>query len=165
MAAVDLASGKSDEAAAAARRATEGAADLGAPIEAALSRTLMGRALAAAGRWDDAIRQLRDAAATLHRYGALGLRDAAEQELRRCGQTVHRRSAAPAGNGIGLPALTGRERQIAELVGAGRTNAAIAGELFLSTKTVESHLRSIFRKLNATSRAQVARQVAQSSNA
>jgi DNA-binding NarL/FixJ family response regulator len=53
--------------------------------------------------------------------------------------------------------LSGRELQIAELVHARHTNREIAEQLFLSQKTVESHLRSVFVKLGVTSRAQVAR--------
>lgn len=160
LAAVDLASGQPERAAEVALRAAQVAADVGAPIEAASARTLAGTALAASGLRDDGVRELSNAAATLHQYGAFALRDAAEQELRRYGHTVHRRSTASA-TGLGVTALTGRERQIAELVSAGRTNAAIAGELYLSPKTVESHLRTIFRKLNVSSRAQVARHMAQ----
>jgi DNA-binding NarL/FixJ family response regulator len=161
LAAVDLALGQPERAAEAALRAAQLAADVGAPIEAASARTLAGSALAASGLINDAVRELSDAAAVLHQYGAFGLRDAAEQELRRYGHTVHRRSTAPGARGLGVTALTGRERQIAELVSVGRTNVAIAGELYLSPKTVESHLRTIFRKLNVTSRAQVARHMAQ----
>ena len=58
--------------------------------------------------------------------------------------------------GEGLDALSGREREIADLVAAGRTNREIGGELFLSEKTVEGHLTRIFGKLGVTSRAEVA---------
>ena len=60
-----------------------------------------------------------------------------------------------------MDALTDRERQIARLVVARRTNPEIAAELFLSTKTVETHLRNIFHKLDLSSRVQLARAVEQ----
>jgi DNA-binding NarL/FixJ family response regulator len=48
---------------------------------------------------------------------------------------------------------------VAHLVVDRRTNPEIASELFLSLKTVETHLRNIFRKLDVSSRADVARLV------
>jgi DNA-binding CsgD family transcriptional regulator len=57
------------------------------------------------------------------------------------------------------PALTVREREIAALVCDRQTNRQIAGELFLSEKTVETHLRNIFVKLRVGSRVEVARAV------
>jgi DNA-binding NarL/FixJ family response regulator len=53
-----------------------------------------------------------------------------------------------------FPALTDREREILELVAAGRSNADIARTLFLSPKTVRNHVSSIFAKLRVTSRAE-----------
>jgi DNA-binding NarL/FixJ family response regulator len=53
--------------------------------------------------------------------------------------------------------LTGRELEVAELVLDRRTNREIAEELFLSTKTVETHMRNIFNKLGVSSRVEVAR--------
>jgi DNA-binding NarL/FixJ family response regulator len=48
---------------------------------------------------------------------------------------------------------------VARLVVDRRTNPEIAADLFLSLKTVESHMRNIFRKLDASSRVDVARTV------
>ena len=55
-----------------------------------------------------------------------------------------------------MAALSPREREVVALVAAGRTNPAIAEELFLSVKTVETHLRNVFVKLGVASRAEVA---------
>ena len=60
----------------------------------------------------------------------------------------------------GLAALSGREREIADLVALGHTNRQIAGELFLSEKTVEGHLTSVYSKLGVPSRAAVAASIA-----
>ncbi len=56
-----------------------------------------------------------------------------------------------------LAALSDRERAILLEVARGRSNAEIAADLFLSLKTVETHMRNIFRKLGVSSRVEVAR--------
>ena len=48
--------------------------------------------------------------------------------------------------------MTPREVQVLCLVSAGKTNAAIAAELFLSERTIERHLSNIFTKLNVPTR-------------
>jgi DNA-binding CsgD family transcriptional regulator len=52
------------------------------------------------------------------------------------------------------PLLTGRERQILDLLGEGLTNAQIGARLFISAKTVRNHLTGVFRKLGVANRAQ-----------
>jgi DNA-binding NarL/FixJ family response regulator len=86
------------------------------------------------------------------------LRDEAARELRRLGvkSTARRRRSA---GGTGLAGLSGREREVADLVALGHTNKEIAGELFLSEKTVESHMSRLFAKLGVSSRAAVAEAV------
>jgi DNA-binding CsgD family transcriptional regulator len=53
--------------------------------------------------------------------------------------------------------LTSTERRVADLVAAGRTNAEVAAELFMSQRTVESHLSRIYRKLDIRSRTELSR--------
>lgn len=57
------------------------------------------------------------------------------------------RPAAPRAVTVGVPGLTPRENDVLAGVAAGRTNAGIAADLFLSERTVEQHLRSVFDKL------------------
>jgi DNA-binding NarL/FixJ family response regulator len=52
-----------------------------------------------------------------------------------------------------FPTLTDRERQVLELIAAGKGNAAIAHELVLTIKTVRNHVSNIFGKLQVTDRA------------
>ena len=59
----------------------------------------------------------------------------------------------------GIDSLTERQLQIARLVVDRKTNPEIAAELFLSQKTVETHLRNIFNKMGVTTRVDLARTV------
>jgi DNA-binding NarL/FixJ family response regulator len=135
------------------------AEQVGAPIEAALSRTLAGRALVQAGERDRAAAELQRAVAELDACGALHYRDYAERELRKLGHRIHRRTRPGKADATGIESLTARELQVARLVVDRKTNPEIAAELFLSLKTVETHLRNIFRKLDVSSRVELARTV------
>ena len=141
-----------------ATRAVGAAYDAGLALERRRSQILLGRALAAAGERQRAILELRDAELALDAGGALTMRDEARRELRKLGHRVDqaRRRGAPATAIAGMAALSSREREVVALVAAGRTNPAIAEELYLSVKTVETHLRNVFVKLGVTSRAEVA---------
>ncbi len=158
-AAVALHAGDPARAAELALGSAGAATHAGAPIEAALSRTLAGRALAQSGERDRAVAELQRAAATLETCGALRYRDEAERELGKLGHRVHRRTRPGKGDGAGMETLTARELQVARLVADSKTNPQIAAELFLSQKTVETHIRNIFRKLDVASRVELARTV------
>ena len=158
-AAVDLYTGNASAAAERALLAVAGAEEVGAPIEAALSRTLAGRALAQADKRDRAIAELQSAAAALAACGALRWRAEAERELRKLGRRIHHRTRPGKAGETGLEALTSRELQVAQLVVDRKTNPQIAAELFLSQKTIETHLRNIFRKIDVSSRVDLARAV------
>ncbi|MDA0184221.1 LuxR C-terminal-related transcriptional regulator [Solirubrobacter phytolaccae] len=83
--------------------------------------------------------------------GARRLHDEAARELRRLGHTAPGRQRR-----FARGELSGREREIAELVAQGRSNREIGAALYLAEKTVEGHLTNIFGKLGVRSRAEVA---------
>ena len=163
-AAVALRGGDPAAAAEWALASADAADQAGAPVDAAVSRTLAGSALAVVGARDRAVLELRRAADELDGCGAVRLRAAAEGELRRLGHRVHRRTRPGVVGGHGVQALTERELQVARLIVQRRTNSEIAAALFLSRKTIETHIRNIFNKLNVTSRADVARLVEHSAD-
>jgi DNA-binding CsgD family transcriptional regulator len=133
---------------------------VGAVVHAARLRALAGHALAQTSDRDAAVTVLKRAESELAEYGAERLRAEAVRDLRRLGVRVAGRQRRGAGEG--LARLSGREREIAELVALGRTNREIAAELFVSEKTVEGHLRNVFAKLDVSARAAVAEIVGRS---
>jgi ATP/maltotriose-dependent transcriptional regulator MalT len=156
-AAVLLAEGEPGRAAERAEHAVSLCESVGAVLEAARAQLLAGQALAAAGDRERAGDHLRSAEAAFARIGAGRLRDQTVRELRAIGRRVARagrRGDLAAG---GLAALSGREREVADLVRDRLTNRQIGAELFLSEKTVETHLRNVFVKLGVDSRVAVAR--------
>ena len=121
--------------------------------------SLAGRALAAAGDTERAAAELERAAAEFERCGALGHRDAASASCAGSAAAAATGARARSATARSIESLTERELQIARLVVDRRTNAEIAAELYLSTKTVETHLRNLFHKLGVSSRVEVARVV------
>jgi DNA-binding NarL/FixJ family response regulator len=86
------------------------------------------------------------------------VRDEMRRELRKLGARAETRGRATAEDS-GIEALTKRELEIAGLITDRMTNKQIASELFLSEKTIESHIRNIFIKVGASSRVEVARAI------
>jgi ATP/maltotriose-dependent transcriptional regulator MalT len=158
-AAVALHSGDADCAVVRALASAAGAQRVGAPVEEALARTLAGRALVLAGEGEHAVAELQRAAAAFEACGALRYRERAERELGKLGRRPHRRTHAGDRDAIGVGSLSERELQVAWLVVDRRTNSEIAATLFLSRKTVETHLRNIFRKVGVSTRVELARAV------
>jgi DNA-binding NarL/FixJ family response regulator len=114
----------------------------------------VGRALTAKDK-EAARDELERARDELAEIGAGHYADAAARELRGLGVRVSRSERQPT-NGGELSGLSSREREIAELVAAGRRNREIADSLFLSVRTVEGHLARTFRKLDVSTRTQLA---------
>ena len=108
---------------------------------------------------DRGVEELLRAAAALDACGARRYREQAERELGRLGLRPHRRSRPGMANGSGIASLTERELQVARLVVDRKTNHEIATELFLSPKTIETHLSNIFTKMGVATRVALARAV------
>ena len=158
-AAVALAGGDPEAATEAALASATTAEGINARIDAARARALAGRALVAAGARPRGAEELEKAFAEFAACGAVRFRDEAARELRRLGRRFHQPRAAGVLRGHGLPSLSRRELEVAALVKDRKTNREIAAELFLSQKTVETHLHHIFQKLGVTSRTSVARAI------
>ncbi|MEV5976675.1 AAA family ATPase [Streptomyces sp. NPDC052114] len=108
-----------------------------------------GEWLRRAGRRRDAREQLRTAHDQLSGIGLEAFARRAADELRATGEVARSRS------GHTHDRLTMQEMHIARQVAAGATTKEVAGRLFLSPRTVDAHLRNIFRKLSITSRRQL----------
>ena len=137
--AVLLAEGEARAALAALRRSRMAWQELEAPYEAARVRVLVGLACREFGDEDGAEMELNAARQVFQQVGAAP--DLAHVEA------LSKKADAKAAGG-----LTAREVQVLRLVAAGKTNRAIAAELFISEKTVARHMNNIFAKLGLSSR-------------
>jgi DNA-binding CsgD family transcriptional regulator len=137
--AVDLTQGDAQAALGSLRRAFEVWQRIQAPYAAARVRVLIGLACRALGDEDGADLEFDAARSIFERLGAapdLARIDSLTKDV--ASSNTHR--------------LTPREVQVLRLVAAGKTNAAVAAELFLSERTVERHLSNIFTKLDLSTR-------------
>src|SRR5215207_358183 len=115
-------------------------------LERARALADLGAMLRRRNRRSEARELLREALDAAHRSRARPLAEYAETELRATGARPRRVVLT------GLDALTASERRIAELAGEGLTNREIAQTLFVTARTVEGHLTSVFRKLQVDAR-------------
>lgn len=125
------------------------------PFERARAELCLGEWLRRRGRRTDAGLRLHGALATFEELGAGPWARRVRRELDTLGVAVEPPVADDAATGS-LPCLTAQENRVAMLVGRGATNREAASALFLSTKTIEFHLRGVFRKLGVRSRAELA---------
>jgi DNA-binding CsgD family transcriptional regulator len=125
-----------------------------ARLERARALADLGAMLRRRNRRTEARALLREALDTADRAGARLLAKHAETELRATGARPRRVMLT------GLDSLTASERRIAELASQGLTNREIAQTLFVTARTVEGHLTSIFRKLELDSRNELGRVLA-----
>ena len=87
--------------------------------------------------------------------GIEGVAERARRELIATGETVRKRTVKPDTR------LTAQEALIARLARDGRTNPEIGAQLFLSSRTVQYHLRKVFTKLSVESRRELHAALAQ----
>ncbi|HET8651868.1 MAG TPA: LuxR C-terminal-related transcriptional regulator [Gaiellaceae bacterium] len=120
-----------------------------AKLEHAKARTELGAALRRSNRRVEAREQLRRAVELATMCGAAPLAARAETELLATGARPRRIALS------GVDSLTPSERRVAQMAAEGQTNREVAQALFVSPKTVEVHLSSVYRKLGIRSRSQL----------
>jgi DNA-binding CsgD family transcriptional regulator len=119
------------------------------PFYAARAKLAYGVWLRRQRRMTQSRAPLREAAETFDALGLLRYAERARRELRASGETVRRRDPGA------WAQLSPQELQIAQLAAEGLSNREIGEQLYLSHRTVESHLYRLFPKLGVTSRAQL----------
>jgi DNA-binding CsgD family transcriptional regulator len=123
------------------------------PLRTAVVSLEVAQALAGSGDTAAAVFEAQRALTVLDRLGARLHADRAAALLRSLG--AHTRGVGRSAEAV-LPQLTGRERDVLELLGQGLTNAEIGARLFISAKTAEHHVGRVFAKLGVRSRAEAA---------
>jgi DNA-binding CsgD family transcriptional regulator len=118
-------------------------------VHLARTRLLYGEWLRRVNRRIDARKHLTEAYEMFTRMGAQAFTERARRELMATGEKVRKQQVSSGDE------LTAQETQIARLAGDGLTNQEIGAQLFISTHTVEWHLRKVFVKLGITSRRQL----------
>jgi DNA-binding CsgD family transcriptional regulator len=122
-------------------------------LDLARGHLLYGEWLRREARRIDARNELRAAYELFTDFGMEAFAERSRIELEATGEHARKRTSAT------LDQLTAQEAQISRLAADGNTNREIAAHLFISPSTVEYHLRKAFRKLDVTSRTQLAKRL------
>jgi DNA-binding CsgD family transcriptional regulator len=122
-------------------------------LDLARGHLVYGEWLRREARRIDARNELRAAYELFTDFGMGAFAERARIELEATGEHARKRTSDT------LDQLTAQEAQISRLAAEGSTNREIAGQLFISPSTVEYHLRKAFRKLDVTSRTQLAKRL------
>jgi DNA-binding CsgD family transcriptional regulator len=123
-----------------------------APYERALATFRWGEVAAAAGRREAAVERLTSAYRTAKRLGAKPLASQCAGALDIMGEQVERRLGRIAARDLEKGGLTRRETEVLTQLALDKTNKEIAAALFLSTRTVDMHVRNLLHKLGCSSR-------------
>ncbi|RZU31755.1 helix-turn-helix transcriptional regulator [Blastococcus saxobsidens] len=142
-------------------RSVELLADITAPYEEAHARLRVGQLCAVLGDRAAAVPAISSAYRTARRLLARPLARRCATALAELGEPVEQRLGRLAARGMEPNGLTRREAEVLQRLAHGRTNREIAGELFLSTRTVDMHVRNVFSKLDCSSRAAAVRRAVQ----
>jgi DNA-binding NarL/FixJ family response regulator len=126
-----------------------------ARLEHAKALVELGAALRRANKRSESREPLRQGLELATRCGAGPLAERAETELLATGARPRRIALS------GIESLTPSERRVAQMAAEGNMNREIAQALFVTTKTVEVHLSSVYRKLDISSRSQLPRALAE----
>jgi DNA-binding CsgD family transcriptional regulator len=121
------------------------------PFERARSELAFGEFLRPSRRRVESREHLRTALDGFEALGATLWAERARVELRASGQRARKRERSTRGD------LTAQELQIARFVAEGLSNREVAAQIFLSPRTIDFHLRNVFRKLGISSRTQLVR--------
>jgi DNA-binding CsgD family transcriptional regulator len=121
------------------------------PYDLARAQLAYGEFLRRTNHRVDARTHLRSALETFTDLDAAPLAKRAAQELRASGETARKRDPST------LLDLTPMERKVAQLVSTGLSNKDVAGQCWVSPRTVAFHLRNVFTKLGVSSRTELAR--------
>jgi DNA-binding CsgD family transcriptional regulator/tetratricopeptide (TPR) repeat protein len=132
------------------RQAVTTAADSPARIQHARALVDLGAALRRGNKRSEARQALREGADLAYRAGTAALVERANEELAATGARPRKEVVG------GIFSLTASERRVAELAAQDKSNKEIAQALFVTVKTVEVHLSSVYRKLAINSRRQLA---------